>query len=659
MKKIVLLLIGLVFVLVAHSIEVAPGTTDLSIYQDNEFSFTRYEPDTLAEAVFLSDVGKSFFEFDMDNGTTRLHFVRKFKIKILSKAGFEWGNVEIPLRKDKDQMDELSIVDGVTFTMENGKVRKTKLDQKSVYKEDRNEGYRIMKFAMPDVQVGSVIEVEYEVISPFVFYFKNWEFQKSIPVVYSEYSACMVPFYNYTYLLQGRTKFDQQDVGESMRERVIAGVKFHDMVYTFVLTNIAAFRSEPFITCPEDYMVKLNFQLCEFISPEGAKTNYLSTWPQFCKTMLSRAVFGGKINAAASKSKPILKSMTLTESLDERSKTVYDWVVSSFNWNGQYDKYSDVKTNELLRTRKGSTADINLFLIGMLQAAGVDAFPVLISTRDHGKFKVDTPFDFFFNYVIAAAWIDGKYVLLDATEPTIGYGNVPSRCINEKGFLIRNKKAFNWVTLNDGRTSTEKYTIRLMPTIGADSSDCQVQMEADGHFAMDFREVFQARKNDMEKEVLNAELTLVGPLVLQNEQDPSKSFQAAFKAKISQNEENGTLWLKPFLSFMHMGNPLKNPTRQYPIDMIYRQGRSFDVTICIPEGYQLSRLPIVPTVDDVNFKLSYNAVMEAKNTLTIKAAYEFKKEVYEASTYDKMKNYFRTIDQVFNQTVVLVKQASI
>jgi len=289
----------------------------------------------------------------------------------------------------------------------------------------------------------------------------------------------------------------------------------------------------------------------------------------------------------------------------------------------------------------------------------VDAFPVLISTRDHGKFKVDTPFDFFFNYVIAAAWIDGKYVLLDATEPTIGYGNVPSRCINEKGFLIRNKKAFNWVTLNDGRTSTEKYTIRLMPTIGADSSDCQVQMEADGHFAMDFREVFQTRKNDMEKEVLNAELTLVGPLVLQNEQDPSKTFQAAFKAKISQNEENGTLWLKPFLSFMHMGNPLKNPTRQYPIDMIYRQGRSFDVTICIPEGYQLSRLPIVPTVDDVNFKLSYNAVMEAKNTLTIKAAYEFKKEVYEASTYDKMKNYFRTIDQVFNQTVVLVKQASI
>jgi len=657
MKKFSLTLLGVLFTLNAFSDDPDFQSQDFGTYQNEEFGFSRYEPDTAAEAVYLFDIGKSFFEFDHDDGNIYLHFVRRLKIKILSKAGSHWGNVEIPLRKSGDKMDELRMVDAITYTMENCRVHLTNLDQKSVFKEDRNADWRIMKFAMPDVQVGSVIEVQYEVKSPFAFYFHNWDFQKSIPVIYSEYTAAMVPFYIYTYLLQGKNNFDEFTSAESLNEQTVAGVKFRDMLHTFVQKNIAAFRTEPFMTCPEDYIIKLDFQLCEYRSPEGSKINYLSTWPRFCYSMLSDDNFGKKINDAASKNKSLLKTMTLPDAMEDKSKFVYDWVVSAFKWDGLYEKYSDVKVGDLLKTRKGSVSDINLFLIGMLRAAGVEAYPVLISTRDHGKFKVDAPFDFFFNYVVAAVWINGEFVLLDATEPTIGYGNIPSRCINEKGFLIKNKKEFDWVTLNDGKTSMENYTILLMPVIGADSSDCRVQLKADGHFAMEYREIVQSRKNEMEKTLLSSDLSLVDSLVLHNENDPLKPFVAEYKAKIKQNGESGSIWLKPFLGFMNVGNPLKKPTRLYPIDLIYKQGKIFNVNIHIPEGYELSQMPAVPTVDDMNFRLTYNYVMEDKNTLSIKASYEFKKEIYEASVYDKMKNYFRMLDQVFNQTVVLVKQA--
>lgn len=659
MKKIALFVTGLLLSLVAFSTEPDSESLDFGTYQNQEFTFTRYEPDTLAEAVFLSDVGRSYFVFDSDNGSLDLHFIRKFRIKILSKAGFDWCNVEIPLRKDGGMMDELQIVDGVTYTMENGKVHKTKLDPKSVYKENRNANYTILKFAMPDVQVGSVIEVQYELKSPFVFFYNNWDFQKSIPVIYSEYTACMIPFYTYSYLLQGRNKFDEENVGETLSDRNIAGINFHDMVYTFIMKNLPAFRSEPFITCPEDHIVKLKFQLSKSISPQGTKTNYLSTWPQFCGTMLSREIFGGKIKAAESKSKSLLKSMNVTDSLSKRAVKVYDWVVSSFSWNGQNEKYTDVKTNVLLETRKGSTADINLFLIGMLRAAGVEAYPVLLSTRDHGKFKVDAPFDFFFNYVVAAARIDGNYLLLDATEPTIGFGNLPSRCINERGFLIRNKKEFDWVNLNDGWTSMKKYTLGLTPVIGADSCDCSIRIVADGHFAMDVRETMHARRNELEKSLLNSELSLVDEMSLMNEKDPLLPFEAKFKAKIQQHSEGEVLLLKPFLGFQNTGNPLKKATRQYPIDLIYKQGKRFDVSIHIPDGYELSRMPTMPTVDDSNFKLSYSYAMTEKNTLVIKASYEFKKEVYDASVYDKLKTYFRFIDQVFNQTLAFVPKKAV
>lgn len=656
MKKIALLCLSLLSVHLLYSATSSYQDLDFGQYLNEEFSFNRLESDTLAEAVFLFDIGRSYFEFDTETGNTYLHFTRRFKIKILSKAGFDWANVEIPLRKSGGKSDELQVVNALTYTMENGLVRKTRLDKRSVFKEDRNRYFTVMKFAMPDVQVGSVIEVQYSVKSPFMFFFKNWEFQKSIPVLHSEYTAAMVPFFNYSYLLQGRNKFDEQFTTQSLGERTIGGIKFRDLQYTFVMKNLAAFRSEPFITCPDDYVIKLNFQLCEYISPECNKTNYLTTWPKFCNNMMSEEFFGGRIKDAESKSKGLLKGVTLPDSAVARARTVYDWVVSSMHWNGDYDKYSDTKVSTLLKSRTGSTADINLLLIGMLRGAGLEAFPVMVSTRDHGKFKVDYPFDFFFNYVIAAVWADGRLHYLDATEPTIGFGNVPSRCINEKGFLIKNKKEFDWVSLNEGKVSMESYTIQLEPVPGADSTDCRVQLRANGHYAMAYRSEYQSDRNDLSKSFLGPDLSLTEPYVLTNEQKPDLPFKVEFKAKARQLGEDGVIWVKPFMGLAGMGTPFKNPTREYPIDLIYRQGKRFFVTVKIPDGYELAPMQQLSTIDDENFRMTFEASMEGTNTLAIRASYEFKKDVYGASTYERMKNYFRQMDQVFNQSISVVRK---
>jgi len=56
---------------------------------------------------------------------------------------------------------------------------------------------------MPDVRIGSVIEYSYKILSPYIFNLRNWAFQNTIPVMYSEYSTSMVPFYDYVSNLQG------------------------------------------------------------------------------------------------------------------------------------------------------------------------------------------------------------------------------------------------------------------------------------------------------------------------------------------------------------------------------------------------------------------------------------------------------------------------
>jgi hypothetical protein len=174
---------------------------------------------------------------------------------------------------------------------------------------------------------------------------------------------------------------------------------------------------------------------------------------------------------------------------------------------------------------------------------------------------------------------------------------------------------------------------------------------------MEYREVYQSGKNEMTKVLLGSDLSLTEPYVLTNEQNPSLPFLAEYKARTRQNVTDGSIGIKPFLGFVSMGNPFKEPTRQYPIDLIYKQGRSFNITVKVPDGYELAPMRYISTMNDENFRLSFSYNMDDKNTLVISASYQFKKEIYDASLYDKMKIYFRMLDQTFNQTVVLVKKS--
>ena len=63
-----------------------------------------------------------------------------------------------------------------------------------------------------------------------------------------------------------------------------------------------------------------------------------------------------------------------------------------------------------------------MYLLGMLKAAGFDASPVILSTRDHGKVKTNYPFVDFFNYMIPIINIDGNIIdAYPADENTLHY----------------------------------------------------------------------------------------------------------------------------------------------------------------------------------------------------------------------------------------------
>lgn len=75
----------------------------------------------------------------------------------------------------------------------------------------------------------------------------------------------------------------------------------------------------------------------------------------------------------------------------------------------------------------------------MLKKAGISAYPVVLSTRPNGLLPFTHASLSACNYVIVKAVVNGKPILLDATEPNLQVGCLPFRCLNGEGQLIANE----------------------------------------------------------------------------------------------------------------------------------------------------------------------------------------------------------------------------
>jgi hypothetical protein len=67
-----------------------------------DLKMTRYDKDTSAEAVILSDLGQTYFDYDQSTGFVMIHD-RFLRIKIITKDGYPFAYQSIPLHKNKNE----------------------------------------------------------------------------------------------------------------------------------------------------------------------------------------------------------------------------------------------------------------------------------------------------------------------------------------------------------------------------------------------------------------------------------------------------------------------------------------------------------------------------------------------------------------------------
>ena len=157
MKRIYLILslLALVVPASAQSVKVNPKAGAIS---EEEVSMSSYPLDTAAAAVYLVDIQEIAIRTD-DVLNLDMHTRTYQRIKVLKDGAKSLADFKVVYSKDAN----VGSVRVTTYNWENGKVVKSKLERKYIFRDKVSENVFSVTFTAPEVRVGSVVEVSFEV----------------------------------------------------------------------------------------------------------------------------------------------------------------------------------------------------------------------------------------------------------------------------------------------------------------------------------------------------------------------------------------------------------------------------------------------------------------------------------------------------------------
>ncbi|MCK9220583.1 MAG: DUF3857 and transglutaminase domain-containing protein [Bacteroidales bacterium] len=632
------------------------GTPEFGKISIDELKINCYPKDTTAPAFVVYDLGEAvFIPFDEEFNVLYTH--RK-RIKILTKQGISFAQMIIPLFRSGKYKDELINLEAFTYNLEDGRIKKVPLDKSTIYEQKVSDKYYIKKVAFPDVREGSIIEFNYQVQSPWLFHLQEWYFQSEIPVRLSQFILKLNPFYQYTYVLRNARKFDEYiEDKENGQNRYFDNVSYRETICTYRMRDVPAFKETDHISCSEDNFVALYFQLSSIKSERGYVYDQLDTWPKLSKDLIKDSEFGKYITSAEKFSKDIIEQQGfLNLSQAEKFESIVTWVKDHFVWNREERIYAGRSPKSVFTTKNGNSAEINLFLTGMLNAAGIEAYPVLISSQGHVKALQDYPFLFFFNYVIVNAKIDDHWILTDGTEPMCENQTIPPRCINGKGYLVK-EEGSSWVDVNGDGSSLTNTQLRMKFNTALDSLEINCLIDFKGYSALRARKSYTQDKDFLESYFHNAEMEQgdsVSVMNLKNE-NTINPFSVYFEGKIPVNRVDNYLEIDPFCHFPIRENPYPGSIRKVPVDHIYPYTKSFSCSIVLPTGYRLKKAPEKLFRNNERINIQFGSAVQ-DSIVSVTGSYTLKKGIYPANDYLSLKLDFIDIIKLFAQHLIFEKE---
>jgi hypothetical protein len=548
-----------------------------------------------------------------ENDDDPMHFHSTYeRIKILTEAGREYANVELPYSRKNFTIGSISgrtiHADGSLVPFEGKPFDKT-------VEKGRGFRYNVKAFTLPDVQVGSIIEYRYSlrydddtVVAP------EWEVQRNLFQKRAAFK--FMPFQfgstsHYITLAHGRiadrvswTYYVTKDSEPKLMTTPLKS--WAEMT----VSDVPPWIEEPYSPPARPMKMRVNFYYTDGSKPE----DYWKTEGKYWNKEVE-----GFLDHKKDAEEALAKILTPSDTPEQKVRKIYTFVTQLENRSyiparvAQEEHALGIKpiknAEDVLQQRGGDHDDLNRVFAALVRAAGLPAWMMRVPDRTETFFDEHYLSTSQFDGEIAIVELNGKEVFLDPGTKYCPYGMLNWRYAGNRGLRQSASKGTEF-----GQAPLSTYNDAMIERVA------RVQLTEEGKyegiFAISFvglealnrrriggRTDDEGRKKELEEEAkgwlpAGSEVALTK---VPKWDDTESPLTAEFKISGPLATSAGKRWIVPPHMFEINEKPKFPSAQRVNAVYLYYPYREIDeVHITLPPNLEVESLP-----PDDNVKLDY------------------------------------------------------
>jgi hypothetical protein len=294
----------------------------------------------------------------------------------------------------------------------------------------------------------------------------------------------------------------------------------------------------------------------------------------------------------------------------------------------------------------------------MLKHEGVDADPVILSTRSHGYTYPMYPLLTRFNYVITKAEIDGIEYLLDASEPRMGFGHIPFECYNGHARII-DEMASPMELVADSLIE-RKNTLVFIVNDEKGNLKGTMQQTPGYYESLELRD--RIKEKGQEQLLKDIKKAFVTDIEISNPVfDSLDKYEYPLGIKYEfdiKEEKEDIMYLNPMFGEGYKENPFKSAERAYPVEMPFTTDEIYNLQMDVPQGYVVDELPqqvVVKLNEQDDGRFEYR-ISQSGGVISFLSRVHFKRAYFLPEEYESLREFFNLIVKKQSEQIVFKKK---
>ncbi len=344
------------------------------------------------------------------------------RVKIFTERGKRYGDVAIEY---DGSIGGISDIKGRTITPDGTITQFTGKAFNTTVLKAHGIKYLAKTFALPNVQIGSIIEWKYTEYWDDLLFAPHWVIQDNLFQKRAKFT--FIPFDKAGYTIH--------DERGDIKDRVLylpIGLPENIAIKPTVnnhleleLKDIPAFEEEEY--SPPSDILKMQVDFYYGTSKTMKAQDFWKDEGKYWNKEVEK--FIGRSGAVASATNQVVSA---SDTPEQKARKIYAYVQKAKNLNYQRDtaileeiskEPRDKRTVEgVLRRNAGFSNDIARLFVAMARAANVPAYLMRIADREKTFFRVNVPNEGQLTVEIAVVVLDGKEVFLDPGTPLCPFG---------------------------------------------------------------------------------------------------------------------------------------------------------------------------------------------------------------------------------------------